>query len=63
METLPAGGKMAFVNANDASCEGIEYPGKNCLTVQFTPDGGRGYASTGFVYDRFTGMMEGKSNA
>lgn len=63
VETLPAGGKMAFVNANDSSCEGIEYPGKNCLTVQFTPDGGRGYASAGFVYDRFTGMMEGKSNA
>jgi len=62
VENEPAGSAVTFVNANDSTCEGLNYPGKNCFTVQFTP-GGSGFAGTGFVYDRFISMMEGKSHA
>lgn len=62
VEDAPAGSVVSFLNANDASCEGLEYPGKNCISVQFVP-GGAGASGTGFVYDRFISMMEGKSNA
>lgn len=32
-------GKIAFVNVNDGTCEGIRYTSCNCLTVQFAPSG------------------------
>ena len=31
-------GEMLYVNANDGSCEGIVYPGRQCFTVQFHPE-------------------------
>ena len=31
------GGKLSFVNANDGTCEGFEYPELNAYTVQSTP--------------------------
>ena len=32
------GGKLSFVNANDGTCEGFEYPDLNAYTVQFHPE-------------------------
>lgn len=62
VEKLPEGAVMTYINANDGTCEGIFYPGKNCITVQFTPDGG-GLSGTGYIFDEFISMMEAMRNA
>jgi carbamoyl-phosphate synthase small subunit len=56
-------GRVIFENANDGTCEGVEYPGLDCFTVQFHPEAHSGPADTAFLFDRFTAMMEGKSHA
>jgi carbamoyl-phosphate synthase small subunit len=55
--------KLSFVNANDGSCEGLDYPGKSCFTVQFHPEAASGPHDTEFLFDRFIAMMGGKENA
>ncbi len=62
-ESLDGVGREIFYNANDGSCEGMEYPGKNCYTVQFHPEACGGPKDTGFLFERFIEMMGGKSNA
>lgn len=59
-------GKIAditFVNANDGTCEGIEYKNSNTISVQFTPDIGGSPRDTSFVYEKFVNMMEVAHNA
>lgn len=56
-------GEETFVNANDGSCEGMTYPGRQCFTVQFHPEASAGPLDTGFLFDRFIAMMEGQKNA
>ncbi len=62
-ESLKGIGRLSFVNWNDHSCEGIEYPGKNCFTVQFHPEACAGPCDTSFLFDRFISMMGGKEHA
>ena len=62
-ETLAGVGKELYVNANDGSCEGMEYPGKQCFTVQFHPEACGGPHDTEFLFDRFLSMMGGKDHA
>ena len=62
-ESLEGVGKQLFVNANDGSCEGMEYPGKNCFTVQFHPEACAGPCDTSYLFDSFIEMMGGKRNA
>ena len=62
-ESLKGTGVETFVNANDGSCEGMEYPGRRCFTVQFHPEACAGPKDTGFLFDRFIAMMEGPDNA
>ncbi len=50
-------GEITYVNANDGSCEGIDYPGKMCFTVQFHPEACSGPHDTSFLFDRFIKMM------
>lgn len=50
-----AGGKINFINANDNTCEGIEYPGKNAFSVQFIP----AWKDAEMVYGKFVEMMGG----
>jgi len=54
-------GKVRFVNANDGSCEGIDYPALNAFSVQFRPESVSGPRSTAFVFDRFISMMGGEN--
>ena len=61
--SLAGVGKETFVNANDGSCEGMEYPALRCFTVQFHPEACSGPRDTGFLFDRFTAMMGGKGHA
>ena len=56
-------GSVSFINANDGSCEGMDYPGKNCFTVQFHPEASSGPHDTEFLFDRFIKMMEDGRNA
>lgn len=62
-ESLKGIGNVIFENANDKSCEGMEYPGKNCFTVQFHPEACAGPHDTSFLFDKFIDMMGGKPNA
>ena len=52
--------ELSFYNANDRSCEGLNYPGKMCFTVQFHPEACAGPHDTEFLFDRFLRMMRGE---
>jgi len=56
-------GIESWVNANDLSCEGIDYPDKRCFTVQFHPEAHGGPHDTEFLFDRFLAMMGGDEHA
>lgn len=58
-DSLAGIGRATFVNANDLSCEGMEYPGKKCFTVQFHPEACSGPKDAEFLFRRFIKMMEG----
>ena len=55
--------ELRYVNANDFSCEGLDYPEAGCFTVQFHPEASAGPHDTGFLFDRFVSMMGGESHA
>ena len=61
-DSLPVG-EIRFVNANDGTCEGIEYPDLNAFTTQFHPEACAGPMDTGFLFDRFCSMMGGNEHA
>jgi carbamoyl-phosphate synthase small subunit len=61
--SLAGAGRVIFENANDGTCEGVEYPGKYCFSVQFHPEARSGPRDTGFLFDAFTAMMEEFRNA
>lgn len=52
-------GYMSFINANDGTCEGMEYPELRAFSVQFHPEACAGPHDTAFLFDRFLAMMEG----
>ncbi len=53
------GGRVSFVNANDGTCEGVDYPDLRAFTVQFHPEACAGPRDTAFLFDRFLALMEG----
>ena len=55
-------GQIRFVNANDGTCEGVDYPEWNAFTVQFHPEACSGPKDTSFLFDRFMSMMGGESS-
>ena len=58
----PAGisaGEMSFVNVNDGSCEGMDYPGLNAFGVQFDPILCTGSRDADLLLNRFADMMKG----
>ena len=52
-------GKVRFVNANDGTCEGIDYPEQRAFTVQFHPEACTGPKDTGVLFDQFVELMKG----
>lgn len=48
----------AFINVNDGTNEGLSYTGKNIFTVQFHPEACPGPQDSGYLFDRFIGMMK-----
>ncbi|MDR3331216.1 MAG: carbamoyl phosphate synthase small subunit [Synergistaceae bacterium] len=55
--------EMRYVNANDGTCEGIDYKNIPAYSVQFHPEASAGPLDTAFLFDRFVGMMEAYKNA
>lgn len=56
-------GTLRFVNANDGSVEGIDYPALNAFSVQFHPEAHGGPRDSEGLFDRFIAMMGGKFDA
>ena len=56
-ESLEGKGEVRYINANDGTCEGIDYPGQNAFSVQFHPEACSGPLDTEFLFDRFIEMM------
>ncbi len=53
------GGTISYINANDGTNEGVDYPDKMAFSVQFHPEACSGPHDTRFLFDRFIDMMEG----
>lgn len=53
----------SFINANDGTCEGLEYQKEGCFSVQFHPEAHAGPHDTGYLFDKFIKMMEANRNA
>ena len=54
---------MRFVNVNDGSCEGLDYPGKRAFSLQFHPEAHGGPLDCSGMFERFISMMGGGENA
>ena len=52
-------GRIRYANANDGTCEGIDYPELRAFTVQFHPEACTGPKDTSFLFDRFVELMKG----
>ncbi|MDD4509171.1 MAG: carbamoyl phosphate synthase small subunit [Eubacteriaceae bacterium] len=51
-------GKVTHINMNDQTCEGIAYPDYHAFTVQFHPEASAGPGDTGYLFKKFTDLME-----
>ena len=60
-ESVEGVGRVIFENANDHTCEGVEYPDARCFSVQFHPEACSGPLDTEFLFDRFISMMGGEN--
>ncbi len=52
------GAKISYINANDSTCEGVDYTDKKAFSVQFHPEACSGPHDTRFIFDKFIKMME-----
>ena len=63
-ESLEGKGVLSYINANDNTCEGFDYPALNAYTVQFHPEACGGPQDAAFLFDKFiANVKEGKFNA
>lgn len=53
------GGKLSFVNLNDNTCEGVDYPDFGAFSMQFHPEAHGGPRDMESAFDRFVTMMGG----
>lgn len=56
-ETLPSYAKLAFVNSNDGTCEGVTYTDIPAFSVQFHPEACGGPHDTNYLFDKFIKMI------
>lgn len=56
-DSLPCG-KLSFVNGNDNTCEGVDYPDVNAFTVQFHPEACGGPHDANYLFDEFIARMK-----
>ncbi len=53
------GAKLRLHNANDMTCEGVDYPDIGAFSVQFHPEACAGPQDTAILFDRFIDLMGG----
>lgn len=58
-DSLPEQASLRLINANDGTCEGIEYHNMPAFSVQFHPEAAAGPLDTGFLFDQFIELMQG----
>ena len=58
-DSIRGAGELSFVNANDGTCEGVEYPQVNAFTVQFHPEACAGPLDARDLFDKFMAMIDG----
>ena len=51
-------GTLSYVNANDGTCEGIDYPSLNAFTTQFHPEACSGPHDANYLFDEFVQRMK-----
>lgn len=51
--------RVSFLNANDNTCEGVQYLKAPVFTVQFHPEAAAGPQDTAFLFDKFIELMGG----
>ncbi len=56
-------GRVTMINANDGTCEGVEYPALRAFSVQFHPEACSGPLDTNYLFDQFFAWMGGSDNA
>ncbi|HAG12023.1 MAG TPA: carbamoyl phosphate synthase small subunit [Desulfotomaculum sp.] len=56
-DSLPASASISFLNANDGTCEGIEYQNMPAFTIQFHPEASAGPLDTNYLFDRFIDLI------
>lgn len=52
-DTLPEGAVLRFVNVNDGTCEGVEYPEMRAFSVQYHPEASAGPLDSVGLFDEF----------
>ena len=57
-DSLPVG-QLRWINANDDTCEGVDYPEWRAFSVQFHPEACAGPRDTSVLFDRFIRLMKG----
>ena len=51
-------GKLSYLNGNDGTCEGIDYPELNAFTTQFHPEACAGPHDANKLFDEFVARMK-----
>lgn len=57
-DSLPKSARLSYINTNDMTCEGVEYPEVNAFSVQFHPEACAGPKDTDFLFDQFLSNVE-----
>ncbi|HWP98756.1 MAG TPA: carbamoyl phosphate synthase small subunit [Syntrophomonadaceae bacterium] len=56
-DSIPAQAALRFINANDETCEGIEYQNMPAFSIQFHPEASAGPLDTSYLFDQFMDLM------
>jgi carbamoyl-phosphate synthase small subunit len=56
-DSLSTQARLSFMNANDGTCEGIEYQNMPAFSVQFHPEASAGPLDTNFLFDQFINLI------
>ena len=55
----PGVARLSYVNLNDDTCEGLDYPGLRAFSMQFHPEAHAGPRDMRPAFDRFLALMNG----